>query len=310
MNIVIQNRIWTSDLSSSEKMVLLALDNLGDLDGFSWWGYEKLAEMTGISAESKYLTKIINKLEKEGYILVWRQHGRKGGRGYTHIYWLVIGRTDEEITEIVTRRFLATPEEARAIITQSGLLYAVLVENDRISGQKLELTRQKKSVPITPNDNKGCTEYTNDNGKGVLEYPNLEDKNEKGVLDSPRSKESLNRVESNKGGNIPPVSTEISPGPVCQVLLEVCGLDWDFVKDDPKQQGIIKRITRFLANKGAQPGDIREFEIWRKEHHWTGKRGDSSLTLVQVGELWGQYERWVNSGKVNGSQQKVSIGAK
>lgn len=191
MNIVIQNRIWASDLSSSEKMVLLALDNLGDLDGFSWWGYEKLAEMTGISAESKYLTKIINKLEKEGYILVWRQHGRKGGRGYTHIYWPIIGRTDEEITEIVTRRFPATPEEARAIITQSGPLYTVLVENDRISGQKLELTRPKKSVPITPNDNKGCTEYTNNNGKGVLEYPNLEDKNEKGVLDSPRSKESL-----------------------------------------------------------------------------------------------------------------------
>lgn len=227
MDFTIQSRIWAdSSLSTSEKMVLLALDNLGDKDGFSWWGYDKLGEMTGISAGSKYLTKIINKLESSGYILIWRQHGRKGGRGYTHIYWPIIGRTDEEILEIVMRRFIATEDEARAIINRSGPIYDDLIKRNRVSGKTLEDSRQiKKGVIFTPITNEGGTGYTQNPEMGVPETPNDEDDGKKGVLETPRSKEESNPIESipNIESKRAAKSNRPHPIPAYQIFYEETG---------------------------------------------------------------------------------------
>lgn len=191
MDFKTSSKIWSTNLKASEKMVLLALDHSGDQDGFSWQGYAKLAEMTDINAESKYLTRILNKLEKEGYILIWRQHGHKGGRGYTHIYWPIIGRTDEEILEIVMRRFIATEDEARAIISQGGPIYDELVKRNRVSGKILEESRAiKKGVPqYTYKDEKGVLETPNSVERVYQDTPNVEPEGKKGVLETPRSKE-------------------------------------------------------------------------------------------------------------------------
>lgn len=199
MDFKISSKIWDTKLPSGEKTVLLALDHSGDSDGFSWQGYDRLADMTGISKDSKYLTRILNKLEEKGYILIWRQHGHKGGRGYTHIYWPIIGRSDEQILEVIMRRFIATEEEARAIMAQSGPVYDELVKRNRISSKTLEATREAR---------KGVPQNTLNNGKGVQDNTQLEERvyqdtpkngleNEKGVPGTPRSKESINPIESN-----------------------------------------------------------------------------------------------------------------
>jgi hypothetical protein len=115
-----------------------------------------------------------------------------------------------------------------------------------------------------------------------------------------RSKESISidsspKKESVRGGKAPP--EKLSPGPVCQSILEICKLDWLFVESDPTLSGQLKRVMKFMTDKEATPADIAEFETWRQAHHWTGMKGDSPPNLKQVGELWPQYQDWVKQGR-------------
>lgn len=296
MEAAISSRVWAdSNLTSSEKMVLLALDHLGDRDGFSWNGYKKLSEVTGINLESKHLTRIINKLEKDGYILIWRQHGHRGGRGYTHIYWPIVGRTDEEILEIVTRRFAATPDESKAIISQSGLLYKSLVKDNRISGDKLEQTRYiKKGVLGTPSNDKGCDKNTVSKENSVPETPINEAEDKKGVPGTPRLLESSESKESNpnkeserereshtrKLKRIGEVDYLNQNRLFAMKLSEICG--------NPGPEYVVKDDRKKLAEATAQllDWDATTEQLTDFRQKW---KYDDDPWLSQVVGQWGRY---------------------
>lgn len=294
MDLAISNRVWSDPaLTTSEKMVLLALDNLGDRDGFSWWGLDKLAEMTGISLKSKYLTKIINKLETGSYLLVWRQHGKRGGRGYTHIYWPIIGRSDSDILEIITRRFAATENEARTIISQNGLLYQRLVKNDRISGSILEQTRDiKKGVISTPIDSQKGVLETPKEDKGYTEYTHKE---EKGVLDYPRSNKDSLKEESNPSKESNRVRERVAraqekPEDILERnkelalrLISLCGYQHPKFVVNGKLKECAEAITQLVE------WDITADLIDEFPAYWWGT---GPPTFRQVVENWGKFLEW------------------
>lgn len=296
MDFKISSKIWNTKLPSAEKTVLLALDHSGDSDGFSWQGYDKLADMTGISKESKYLTRILNKLEREGHILIWRQHGHKGGRGYTHIYWPIIGRTDEQILEVTMRRFIATEEEARAIISQSGPIYDELVKRNRISGKILEDSRAiKKGVPQnTYNNEKGVLDDTLPDEKVYQDAPIIEADDKKGVLGTPRSKDSLNK-ESN------PIkeSKELSPSQkMFLALAEICRINLKSASD--KQRGQLGTASKALVNLVTDLDQFKEkFPNYWTQKDWRSKQ-DQPPTPPQIQEVYGDYCYWLENGQSSG----------
>lgn len=89
---------------------------------------------------------------------------------------------------------------------------------------------------------------------------------------------------------------EIKPGQLGQAILDICRLDWIYVKDEPSLQRPIIRLIKFLETKEAAPDDVREFDTWRMVHHWTG-RDSSPSTPRLIGELWAQYQHWINQGR-------------
>lgn len=114
-----------------------------------------------------------------------------------------------------------------------------------------------------------------------------------------RDTESLNITinsskESKRGVSPPKFHQPIVLGERGKALLEICQLEWDFVETDKAALGAFKRIMAFLDKKDATPGDIAEFDTWRRAHHWTG---NSPPRLTQVWEFWPQYQEWVKAGK-------------
>lgn len=96
------------------------------------------------------------------------------------------------------------------------------------------------------------------------------------------------------------------PGADCKALLGVCKLNWKFVRRSKELYKSLIDVLGFLGEEKAAAIDIIEFESWRKSHHWTGK---SPPTLKQVGELWPQYQDWVNDGRPTPEIQQHKNGA-
>jgi DNA-binding Lrp family transcriptional regulator len=101
-------------------------------------------------------------------------------------------------------------------------------------------------------------------------------------------------IESKRGVAPAKFHQPIVLGEHGKALLKICKLEWDFVETDKAALGAYKRIQAFLIKKGATPGDIAEFDVWRRAHHWTG---NSPPRITQVGEYWPLYREWVEAGR-------------
>jgi hypothetical protein len=145
----ITQRIWQhSKTTGVNKLMLLALAQHADEDGFCWPGYEALGAMVGLTGKSdsikrnamRNLTPVI----ETGEIMVWEQQGQHGGRGYTNIYLITVGLTTDQIREIVQRRFELQDNEVDTVLSKKGDKYITLCHLKRVSSVTLLRTRGTK----------------------------------------------------------------------------------------------------------------------------------------------------------------------
>lgn len=185
------------------------------------------------------------------------------------------------------RRFAATQDEARAIISQTGTLYQILVKNDRISGNKLELTRGiKKGVFSTPIDNEGYSDYTQSDQLGVPETPKSEAEDQKGVLGTPRSNKDSDPIESSKERESPARTPKEILGQhreLAYKLIAICGYKHPKFVVNGKLDECANTISQ-LVKWAATLELLDEFP-----GYWWG---DNAPTFKQVVEYWGKFLEW------------------
>lgn len=180
----ITDRIWAhSKTSGANKLMLLALTELADDDGFCWPSYETLGNMVGLTGSPDSIKRCaLNNLApliERNEVIAWKQQGKKGGRGFTNIYLIAVGLKDEQIKEIVKRRFELQDSEVDSVLAKEGEEYTRLCTDRRVSSEALERTRDTKkgdtsiqhSQPmgdksITDNSIKGDTSIQDDKQKG------------------------------------------------------------------------------------------------------------------------------------------------
>jgi hypothetical protein len=149
----IVDRVWQhSKLSGANKLLLLALAEQADDDGFTWVSYKTLAPMVGVIERQVY--RLVDNLIKKGELLVWEQQGQHGGRGYTNIYFVTTGLTQEQMAEVVRIRFDLVTDEIEAVISKKGDIYIKLCDVKRVAPATLERTK-KSGGYVTLEDEKG-----------------------------------------------------------------------------------------------------------------------------------------------------------
>lgn len=127
MSVYWLSRVWEN--SPHDKMVLLcelALADMADEDGVCWPSAAYLArkirtkknETTG-EHDPRHVFRLLNKLKETGEIYV------QGKPGSVNKYLMAIGRSPEEIQEVMVRRFKLDPTEAmrkaaNVVILQQG----------------------------------------------------------------------------------------------------------------------------------------------------------------------------------------------
>ena len=137
----IVDRVWKhSGQSGANKLLLLALAEQADDDGFTWVSYKTLAPMVGVIERQVY--RLVDNLIKKGELLVWEQQGQHGGRGYTNIYFVTTGLTQEQIADVVRIRFDLVSDEVGPVISKEGDIYIKLCDVKRVAPATLERTRK------------------------------------------------------------------------------------------------------------------------------------------------------------------------
>lgn len=197
MSLKLTKQVWEhSELNGSDKLMLLALADHADDDGFCWPSYVTLAELTGTNPgpknDCRQAKRTMNNLRQSGELLIWEQQGQHGGRGYTNLYLIITGLSEQEILEIVTRRFELTADEVSSVISKKGDIYTTLSHLKRVTYETLLRTRETKKGGI---DDEKSTER-------------VVSKAEKGGMDTTRTViESVNSPNG-EGDKSPPISVK------------------------------------------------------------------------------------------------------
>lgn len=294
----ITDRIWQhSQARSLGKMLLLALVEAADADGFCYPSQETLGKMIGLKGEQKTIQRNtfhhVAPLIKSGEIISWEQQGRKGGRGYTNIYLIAVGLTDEQIRERVQRRFKLFDDELDAAITQTGEIYARLCADRRIAADKLDLTNPEAQKPPKFD----ATEEEKPPKNDALNP----DKTVKSSPPSPQDSKKVvkfgGRTESpNQESNPDKESKELSPKQkLFLVLADLCHIELRAASE--KQKGQLGNVSRTLVNLVM---DIDQFKVkfpaYWAAMDWRGKKGQSPEP-PQIQEAYGDYCHWLKNGE-------------
>lgn len=270
----IRNRAWShSNLSGANKLLLLALAEQADDDGFTWVSYKTLAPMVGVQDRQVY--RLVDNLIEKGELIVWDQQGQWGGRGYTNIYFVTTGLSKAQIAEVVRIRFELVGEEIEAVLNQKGDTYVRLCDRKRIAPATLERTKkrggyvtlkdeqlnQKGDTYDSPDQDKGDTYDTQNEGQ-MLAEPEKGDTSVTRLLDS-LNQESIkdNQVDISPSGE--PANTALPPEPV------------------PRKRTRIPSTPAFKAYT-----DITDY--WKVTKYWRDKMaeivGDSPESLKRWGD--------------------------
>lgn len=152
----ITQRIWQhSKMTGVNKLILLALAQHADSDGFCWPGYEALGKMTGV--DKRNAMRNLDPAIKSGEVMVYPQQGQLGGRGYTNIYLIIVGLSPEQIQEIIDRRIgdkkvsKETLLETRSIKKDDNFITYIERKSDKVD----TLSTDMSDKIDTPNDQKG-----------------------------------------------------------------------------------------------------------------------------------------------------------
>lgn len=207
----------------------------------------------------------------------------EGGRGFTNIYLITVGLTDEQIRERLQRRFLLVNDEVDAALSQTGETYNRLCADRKIAADKLDLTN--------PINKKGVKIDTTEPEKPPKNDTQIPGETKKGVKFGGRT-ESLN-PESNPSKE----SKALSPKQhVFLALAELCRIDLKVSTE--KQQGQLGQSSAVLCKSIADVDLFKtKFNVYWAKIDWRGKQGQAP-TPAQVREVYGDYCYWLESGEV------------
>ena len=130
MSIHCMNRVWEhSGQSGSARLLLIALADYADENGFAWPGLETLARKTLLS--SRHLSRLVARLQAAGELLVLRRRGR------SHLYVVLSGARAHHLDAALQRA-----EDHGAAV--DGLFDATL---DRLPKTGASLSRARAASP-------------------------------------------------------------------------------------------------------------------------------------------------------------------
>lgn len=111
MSIEVMNRVWThSNQKGANLLLLLAIADNANASGEAWPGIEYLARKTRMSV--RQTQRLIQSLARTDELAVeWRG----SGRGDSHMYHVLVGKSPEKISAIQDRVELANTRRARQI---------------------------------------------------------------------------------------------------------------------------------------------------------------------------------------------------
>lgn len=288
----VTQRIWQhSKATGVSKLILLALAQHADADGFCWPGYEALGEMVGLTKRNA-MRNLAPPIES-GEVMVWEQQGQHGGRGYTNIYLITVGLTSDQIQEIVKRRFELQADEVDTVLNKKGDEYITLCYLKRVSIETLLRTRDtKKGDKIdTLNGRMGDS----------LDTLNQQDPQKGDKIDT-RTLESLNPEslkEREESRALPPFDKAQDVlddrQELARQLTETCGYDATVLSNGTRQK--LEYALDVLQRKKATPELVKKFG----EEYWWGK---SPPKPDQLTEEWHRFLQ--SKKKPKESKTKVS----
>jgi hypothetical protein len=144
-------RVWDkapSTVTKNDRLMLLALAECADEFGVCWPGYDRLAGMVGVDPRSAM--RLIQHLETQKQIIILKQSGKNGGRGYTNLYLIVTGLGQDDIKRIL---------ETHPMFTDKGdKIYTLLPleKGDNLSqkgdnlSQKGDKNNEKGDIAMSP----------------------------------------------------------------------------------------------------------------------------------------------------------------
>lgn len=296
----ITDRIWQhSKAASVPKMMLLALVEHADDDGFCYPAHETIGKMIGLGGKPRTIQRNVlhhlNPLTQSGELISWKQQGKRGGRGFTNIYLLTVGLTDEQIRERIQRRFQLVNDEVDAALLQAGETYDRLCADRKIAADKLDLTNPeaKKGVKNDAIEPEKPPKYDghNPDNPPINDTQSLEE-SKKGVKFGGGTKESSN-PESNPSKE----SKILSPKQhVFLALAELCRIDLKVSTE--KQQGQLGQASTVLCRSIADVDLFKiKFDVYWAKIDWRGKQGQAP-TPAQVREVYGDYCHWLKNGEI------------
>lgn len=135
MSITCMNRVWACPTQSgTKKLLLLALADRADDDGFCWPGVASLAQRTGVS--ERQVQRMLRKLEADGEIFVKVNVGRY----YTNQYVVLTGLSRDEAERVLAGRFGLSGAELQAALDNIPIL----------EGKEKVTSRAEKATPMSP----------------------------------------------------------------------------------------------------------------------------------------------------------------
>jgi hypothetical protein len=289
----ITQRIWQhSKATGASKLILLALAQHADVDGFCWPGYETLGDMVGLTKRNA-MRNLAPSIES-GEVMVWEQQGQHGGRGYTNLYLITVGLTSDQIREIVKRRFELQADEVDTVLSKKGDEYITLCYLKRVSNETLLRTRDaKKGDKIdTLNGRMSDKVDTLNQQKG--------DKNITRTIESKPIESNLDSAPNGISDKPPPNGSP--PGKIdgklkqemVYKLSQICKINLG--RASGKQKGQLGTAAELLIKTGVSPPQLDGFIKRWYANDWRGVKGQVPEPH-QVCEEWDRMEDPLQSGK-------------
>lgn len=104
MSIKAYNHVWKLNITGADKLVMLAIADHADNYGDCWIGYDRLAELTGLS--DRHIKRVVKNLHKNKVVFC----NVNGGRGNSNAYHIPINSdtvspfTEEKQSEMSSQR--------------------------------------------------------------------------------------------------------------------------------------------------------------------------------------------------------------
>lgn len=294
----ITQRIWQhSKMTGVNKLILLALAQHADSDGFCWPGYAALGEMVGLTGKPQSIERNamrnLGSAIAAGEVKVWKQQGQKGGRGYTNVYLITVGLSPDEIQEIENRRIgekrVSTETLLKTREIKKGDTFITLNQE---KGDKIDTLNQDNGDKNDTQDQPE-TEKGDKNDTRTIEE-SLKDSNFKyessDIQDSKDStKVGCKPIKRREKGEVKENSIKKESQAMFSALANLCGYDIGLLTNELR--GALNQAEKRMRERGYTPADVVDFGEWWKDHDWRGKKGQCpDLSLIR--KMWGQFKQW------------------